>query len=227
MNVILKNRWCKTWLINYFKKCSACISYFIESQFQSLIKISPRMLFKLAAILTLGEKPPQKIIGWPSVCNYLICCSYGLSWTSISKGMKIVVKLVPCLSFFSLLCPPSLPPSPSVFFSFSLIVPGGVQEGWSSTSLQFSSCVIFDHSSCTRMLLWRGGREAGGKLSGLWGGLRLLAFPCLVATHNMSGTQDISMPQLPLCKSHARPLVNCFFKEVACNLVRATSHLPC
>lgn len=66
---------------------------------------------------------------WPWVCNYLICCSNGLlivSWTSISKGMKIVVKLVPCLSFllsfdhlhslpFS--CPPSLPLLLSLSFS--------------------------------------------------------------------------------------------------------------
>lgn len=109
INAILKNRWRKTWLINYFKKCTACISYFIGSQSQSLIKPSPHMLLMLAAILTLpseGKKGRRKkelgIMIWPSVGNCLICCSNGLlivSWTSISKGMKIVVKLVPCLSF--------------------------------------------------------------------------------------------------------------------------------
>lgn len=142
------------------------------------------------------------------------------------KGWKRkIVKLLPCLSyFFTPLLPPSLPFHLFLFQIGSLIIQGGIK---SQLIAVFRWCYFWPSFLFKDVIVEKVWGQGGGGSGGLWGGFNLLASPSLVVTHNMSGTHSISMLplQLPRGKSHARPW--CFFKEVASNLVRATSHLPC
>lgn len=112
------------------------------------------------------------------LCNYLISCSNGLhvvSWTSISKGMEIVVKLVPCplcSSFVRPCLPLPLSFSPSVWIANRLRRgPGGIKQQLIAV---FRLC-YFWLSFLYKDVVVRTGR--GETSSGLWCGLKLLAFP--------------------------------------------------
>lgn len=153
----------------------------------------------LGCVIRVLLKRNQRLSFWPWVCNYLMCCSNGpltISWTSISKGMEIVVRLVPCLLF--LLSLSSLLSSLPHSLSFRVWIANSPRRGPGRDKVA-ARCSFPPVLFLTIALVQGCCCEQGGGDGAQWPRveLRTDGFPYLVANHNMSGTQDISIPNSP------------------------------